>query len=148
MIGRTIEAHEIEPLTWALAELGRIVPGPAYAAAWRWVHRATRHLAPFFDDYDLLLTPTVTEPPVPLGTFASPPDDPLAGIFRAAEFAPFTAVFNATGQPACSVPLYRAPSGLPIGIQLAAPYGREDLLLRISAQLEAAHPFVHAATRH
>jgi len=89
----------------------------------------------------------VTSPPVPLGTFRSPPDDPLAGIFRAAEFAPFTAVFNATGQPACSIPLYRNAAGLPIGVQLAAAYGREDLLFRVAAQLEAAQPFTHAATR-
>jgi amidase len=83
---------------------------------------------------------------MPLGTFRSPPDDPLAGIFRAGDFAPFTAVFNATGQPACSVPLYRNAAGLPIGVQLAAAYGREDLLLRVAAQLEAAQPFTHAAT--
>src|SRR5205823_9540185 len=109
-----------------------------------WTQRASRRVAEFFATYDLWLTPTVTEPPVPLGTFRSPPDDPLAGIFRAADFAPFTAVFNATGQPACSLPLYRNAAGLPIGVQLAAPYGREDLLLRVSAQLEAAQPFVHA----
>ena len=94
------------------------------------------------------LTPTVTEPPPVLGTFQSPDDDPLAGIFRAADFAPFTAPFNATGQPACSIPLYRNAAGLPIGIQLVGAYGREDLLLRVAAQLEAAQPFVHAATVH
>src|SRR5439155_254287 len=83
---------------------GRLVSGPAYAEAWRWVHRQSRRLATLWDTFDLLLTPTVTTPPVPLGTFKSPADDPLAGIFRAADFAPFTAVFNATGQPACSLP--------------------------------------------
>jgi amidase len=147
LLGRRIEAGEVEPLTWALCELGRLISGPAYAEAWRWVHGAARRVAAFFGDHDLWLTPTVTQPPRPLGTFASPPDDPLAGIFRAAEFAPFTAVFNATGQPACSVPLYRNAAGLPIGTQLAAAYGREDLLIRVAAQLEAAQPFVHAATR-
>jgi amidase len=147
VIGRPIEAVEVEPLTWVLGELGRLISGPAYAEAWRWLHRQARKAAELFADYDLLLTPTVTEPPVPLGTFASPPDDPLAGIFRAGEFAPFTAFCNATGQPACSLPLYRNAAGLPIGTQLAAPFGREDLLLRVAAQLEAAQPFVHAATR-
>jgi amidase len=83
----------------------------------------------------------------PLGTFRSPPDDPLAGILRAGAFAPFTAPFNATGQPACSLPLYHNAAGLPIGVQLVAAYGREDLLLRVAAQLEAAQPFVHRATR-
>ncbi len=147
LIGRTIEEHEVERLTWSLAELGRLVPGAAYADAWRWLHRASRTIAAYWTHYDLWLTPTVTSPPVPLGTFASPPDDPLAGIFRAGEFAPFTAPFNATGQPACSLPLYRSAAGLPIGVQLVGAYGREDLLFRISAQLEAAQPFVHGATR-
>jgi len=146
VLGRPIEAGEVEPLTWALAELGRLVPAPKYAAAITWLHQAGRRIATFFGDHDLLLTPTVTSPPVPLGTFKSPPDDPLAGIFRAADFAPFTAVFNATGQPACSLPLFRNPAGLPVGVQLAAPYGREDLLLRVAAQIEAAQPFEHAAT--
>jgi amidase len=147
-IGRPIEPHEIERLTWALGGLGRMISGPGYAEAWRWIHRASRRVAEFWSRYDLWLTPTVTEPPPPLGTFQSPEDDPLAGIFRAADFAPFTAPFNATGQPACSLPLYRNAAGLPIGVQLVAAYGREDLLLRTAAQLEAAQPFTHAATRH
>jgi amidase len=146
-LGRTIDDHEVEPLTWALAELGRLVTGPAYANAWAWLKLASRRVASFFERFDLWLTPTVTEPPVRLGTFKSPPDEPLAGILRAADFAPFTAVFNATGQPACSLPLYRNAANLPIGVQLSAAYGREDLLLRIAAQLEAAQPFEHAATR-
>ena len=147
LIGRPIVEGDVEPLTWALGELGRLISGPAYAEAWRWIHRAARRVAAWFDDYDLWLTPTITQPPAPLGTFKSPPDDPLAGIFRAADVVPYTAVFNATGQPACSIPLYRNAAGLPIGVQLAAAYGREDLLLRVAAQLEAAQPFVHAATR-
>jgi amidase len=147
LLGRKVTPDEVEPLTWALAELGRLISAAGYISAWRWLHAASRRIATFFQTYDLWLTPTVTEPPVPLGTFASPPDDPLAGIFRAADFAPFTAVFNATGQPACSIPLYRNAAGLPIGIQLAAAYGREDLLIRVASQLEAAQPFTHAATR-
>jgi amidase len=148
LIGRKIEEHEVEPLTWGLSELGRLVNGPAYADGWVWIHGATRRIAEFFNRYDMWLTPTVTQPPVPLGTFKSPPDDILAGIFVAGEFAPFTALFNATGQPAMSMPLYRNAAGLPIGVQLAAAYGREDLLFRLAAQLEAAQPFTHAATRH
>lgn len=146
-LGRPIAAHEVEPLTWALAELGRLISGPAYAAAWRWIQHNTRESAKFWDAYDLLLTPTLAEPPLPLGSFASTSDDPLAAIFRAADFTPFTPPFNATGQPACSLPLYHDAAGLPIGVQLVAAYGREDLLLRVSAQLEAAQPFEHRATR-
>jgi amidase len=146
-LGRPIEEHEVEPLTWALAELGRLINGPAYSDAWRWLHAASRRIAAWWDHYDLWLTPTITSPPAPLGTFRSPPDDPLAGIFKAGEYAPFTAPFNATGQPACSIPLYRNAAGLPIGIQLVAAYGREDRLLQVAQQLETAQPFVHAATR-
>lgn len=147
-IGRAIEQHEVEPLTWALAELGRLINGPAYVEAWRWLQAQTRRIAEYWSRYDLWLTPTVTSPPVPLGTFASPDDDPLAGIFRAAEFAPFTAPFNATGQPACSIPLHRNAAGLPIGVQLVGAYGREDLLVRVASQIEASlGGFTHAATR-
>jgi amidase len=148
VLGRPIEQNEVEPLTWALGELGRLITGPGYEEAWRAMHLAARRIAALYDDYDLWLTPTLAEPPVPLGTFASTPDDPLAGIMRAGDFAPFTPLFNATGQPACSIPIYRNAAGLPIGVQLVAAYGREDLLLRVASQLETAQPFVHAATRH
>ncbi len=148
LLGRRVLETEVEPLTWALSELGRMITAPAYANAWTWVHAATRNIAAFFTRYDLWLTPTVTSPPVPLGTFSSPADDPLKGIMNAGDFAPFTAVFNATGQPACSLPLFHNAQGLPIGVQLAAAYGREDLLLRTAAQLEAAQPFQHKATRY
>lgn len=147
IIGRPVERGEVEPLTWALSELGRMVPAAAYASAWTFMADYTRRTARFFETYDLWLTPTVTAPPMPLGTFAGSPDDPLAGIMNAGDYAPFTAMFNASGQPACSVPLYHNAEGLPIGVQLAAAYGREDLLLRTAAQLEEAQPFRHAATR-
>src|SRR5262249_29822045 len=119
-LGRPIERTEVELLTYALAELGRMISGPGYAEAWRWVHRASRRIATLWATYAPWLTPTVTEPPPPLGTFQSHDDDPLSGIMRAAEFAPFTAPFNATGQPACSLPLYHNAAGLPIGVQLVA----------------------------
>ena len=93
------------------------------------------------EGHDLLLTPTIAEPPPPLGTFDSPPDNPLHGLFRAAEVVPFTPPFNVTGQPAISLPLHWNADGLPIGVQLVAAFGREDLLLRVAAQLEAAQPW-------
>jgi amidase len=147
VLGRPILPHEVELLTWTLGELGKLINAPAYAAAWRWVHAAARRVAAYWTTRDLWLTPTVTTPPPLIGTFRSDADDPMSGIFRAADFAPFTAPFNATGQPACSLPLYRSAAGLPIGVQLVAAYGREDLLLRVAAQLEAAQPFTHPMTR-
>jgi len=83
----------------------------------------------------------LTEPPPRLGEFLSTPENPLNGLFRAAPIVQFTAPFNATGQPAISLPLHWSDTGLPIGVQLVAAYGREDLLLRVAAQLEGAAPW-------
>ncbi len=146
LLKRKITADEVEPLTWGLATMGRSITAPAYVLAWRWLEANARLIAGFFETYDLWLTPTVSTPPPPLGAFKSTPENPLGGIFAAAEFAPFTPAFNATGQPAISLPLYRNAAGLPIGSQLVAAYGREDLLIRVASQLEAARPFTHAAS--
>jgi amidase len=149
-LGTTITPDDVEPLTWTLLELGRATPVADYINAIRILTAKSRAVAQWWaDGFDLLLTPTLAEPPVPLGTFATP-DEPILGFMRAATFTPFTPVFNITGQPAISLPLSTSPDGLPIGIQLVAAYGREDLLLRIAAQLEIAapwadrHPAVHA----
>src|SRR5262249_1057866 len=89
---------------------------------------------------DLLLTPTLGEPPLPLGTLDPEPGNPMHGYIRAAEFVPFTVQFNVSGQPAISLPLSWNADDLPIGSQLVAPYGREDVLLRVAAQVEQARP--------
>ena len=76
-----------------------------------------------------------------LGEFDSPKDDPLQGLFRAAALVPFTPPFNVTGQPAMSLPLHFNDADLPIGVQLVAAYGREDLLISVAAQIESAAPW-------
>ncbi|GAB3908707.1 amidase family protein [Kibdelosporangium lantanae] len=103
-------------------------------------NRVTRAVGAFFTEYDLLVTPTIGQLPAPNGTYDY--DDPsytvdswLTTIFA---YGPFTLVFNVSGQPAISLPLGRSASGLPIGVQLVAPYGREDVLLRVAAKLEEA----------
>jgi amidase len=93
------------------------------------------------DGFDLLLTPTLVEPPPPLGDFDPTPEDPLRGFARGGVFVAFTIPFNVTGQPAISLPLHWSGDGLPIGVQLVAAYGREDVLIRVAAQLEAARPW-------
>ncbi|HVV82127.1 MAG TPA: amidase [Kofleriaceae bacterium] len=148
VLGRKLTADDVEPLTWTLATMGRAVPAPAYANAWRWLQATSRELAAPWRDLDLWLTPTLTAPPPPLGHYAPVAGDPLAPIMRAADLVPFTAPWNVTGQPAISLPMHvDAASRLPIGVQLVGAYGREDLLLRTAAQLEAAHPWRHDATR-
>ena len=112
------------------------------STARRQLQAIARQVAQWYEGgFDLLLTPTIAEPPPLIGEFDSPPDNPLHGLFRAAEVVPFTPPFNATGQPAISLPLHWNAQGLPIGVQLVAPYGREDVLLRVAAQLEEAAPW-------
>ncbi len=86
------------------------------------------------------LTPTLAEPPPPLGSFESA-DDPLYGLSRSAAFVPFTPIVNATGQPAMSVPLFWNGEGLPIGTHWVGRFGEEATLFRLAAQLEAARPW-------
>jgi amidase len=148
--GRTIGEADVEPTTWALAEMGRHVTGPAYLDAIWWLQRNNRKLASWWHDdgFDLMLTPTLAEPPIELGQLDAPAGAGIMAMFRAAAYVPFTPPFNVSGQPAISLPLSRNRGGLPIGIQLVADYAREDLLLRVASQLEAhAGGFDHAATR-
>jgi amidase len=139
---RRIGKDDVEPLTWALAEMGRTYSGAQLLGAVGWLQAGARRIGMWFaSGFDLLMTPTLAEPPPRLGEMASDPENPLQPIFRAAGVTPFTPLFNATGQPAVSLPLYWNTDGLPIGVQLAAPYGREDVLFRLSSQLEAARPW-------
>ncbi len=95
------------------------------------------------DGWDLLLTPTLAELPLPLGTIANNPDNPMEAMVRAVQFVPFTPPFNMSGQPAINVPVEWTDDGLPVGVQLVAGYGREDVLIRVAGQLEAAKPWAH-----
>ena len=92
------------------------------------------------DGFDLLLTPTIPELPPALGQFHDP-GNPLAGLMRSSQIVPFVAPFNISGQPAVSLPMHRTESGLPVGVQLVAASYREDLLLNVAAELEAAAPW-------
>ncbi len=141
-LGRVLAEEDVEPLTWAMAQLGRQHSAAKLLAAQDFNHGHSRRVAGWWSDgFDLLLTPTTGEPPPPLGAFDPAPGNPLQGFARAARFAMFTSSFNVTGQPAVSLPMHWSEEGLPVGIQLVAAYGREDLLLQVAAQLEAAHPW-------
>jgi amidase len=147
--GRTATAADVEPLTWALIEMGRGVSAPQWLWAREWLQASSRRLLAWWDDegFDLLLTPTIAIPPPKLGFFDSPADNPLAGLFAAGEVVPFTPPFNVSGQPAISLPLsWSKPetagaAALPIGVQLVGAMGAEDLLLRVAAQVETARPW-------
>jgi amidase len=142
ILGRELGRGDVEPLTWALAEEGRRKSAGDYLNAVGVHQSLARLISGWFEQgHDLLLTPTTGEPAPPLGTFDDSGPDPLSAMVRARRTAVFNALFNVTGHPAISVPLYETEDGLPIGIQLVAPQGREDILLRVAAQLEQALPW-------
>ncbi len=140
-LGKAPAEDDFEPLTWALGQMGRSYGAHEYLAAVKHLQSASRVVARWFLAYDALITPCTNEPPVPLGTFASPKASPLNGIFRAGAFAGFTGLYNVTGQPAASLPLAWTEGGLPVGVQIVTRYGDEATLFRLSAQLEAARPW-------
>jgi amidase len=98
-------------------------------------------VAVWWEDHDVLVTPTMPVLPTRLGAFDSPPDNPLEGLALSTTVVLYTAPFNITGQPAISLPLHWSEGGLPVGVQLVAAYGREDQLFQVAAQLEAAAPW-------
>jgi amidase len=140
-LGREPTPDAFEPLRWALCEVGLGFSAADCLLAVARLQRFSREIAYFFSSYDACLTPTLAEPPPPLGTFDSPPEDPLKGYRRAQAYVPFTPIQNVTGQPAMSVPLFWNDNGLPIGTHFAARYGDEATLFRLAAQLEEARPW-------
>jgi len=139
--GQAPTRDKFEPLTWAMYEMGRQHSASSYLLSMTLLQRVAREFARFFLKYDVLLTPTLGEPPTTLGTFDSPPEDPLRGLRRAEAFVPFTPICNATGQPAMSVPLYWNAQGLPVGVHFIGRFGDEATLFRLAAQLESARPW-------
>ncbi len=140
--GHMIAAGDVEPHTWELAQMGRAVSAAQYIEATLWLQAFTRRVAAWWaGGFDLLLTPTMAVPPTTLGEMSATPEDPLRGFRHSLPLAAFTAPFNVTGQPALSLPLYWNGQELPIGTHLVAAYGREDVLIRVGAQLEQARPW-------
>ena len=135
------------PLNRAFIEGALETSSAVYAGSIARLQLRARKIVSLWERFDLLLTPTLALQPVPVG-WESEPDDPWEQFNRAARFTPFTAAFNVTGQPAVSVPLYWTESGLPIGAQLVGPPLGDSLLLRITAQLEAARPWAARRPPH
>ncbi|NNE69182.1 MAG: amidase [Rhodothermales bacterium] len=159
--GRRARYHDFEPVTWALYNLGMATTAADFQLANRRIALETRKVGQFFQGYDVLLTPTLARLPLKLGTLAPSRIEEVVGrmvrtlragkLLRAAgavrematrsfDFVPFTPVFNATGQPAMSVPLFWKDH-LPVGVQLVGPYAGESLLFQLAGQLERARPW-------
>ena len=142
ILGRAATDDDLEPDNLAFAAIGRQVSSVDYleclAAQHRWCREMLSwwHPADGSHGFDLLLSPVIATPPPPIGYLSGP-----GGGGRVSELLLFTAQFNVTGQPAISLPLHRTADGLPVGVQLVAGYGREDVLVRVAAQLEAAAPW-------
>ncbi len=111
-------------------------------AVWA-MHDTGRKVAPFFETYDVLLTPVVATPPPPLGTLDTSGSDITAYLTAVFGFIPFTALSNIAGIPSMSVPLHWSEDGLPIGAHFVSGFGRDGLLFRLAGQLEAARPWAH-----
>jgi amidase len=132
----------VEPLTWAFYEMGARHMSAADLEGARIVLEGhARRLVRFFTAYDVLLMPSLAQRPVPLGAIDTCAAEPLAEFRKAALFTPFTPIWNVTGQPAMSVPLFQGEDGLPLGVQVAGPPLGDGLLLALAAQLEQARPW-------
>jgi amidase len=162
VLGRRGRRTDFEPATWGLSRLGGAIPASEFARAIRFLQRVARQTSPYFERYDVVLTPTVSSPPFPTGALQPTPGeerslDILGRIGsgnllrwlhvleqtadKVFQWIPWTPVLNATGQPAMSVPLCWNAAGLPIGMHFIGRYGDEATLYRLAAQLEVARPW-------
>lgn len=138
-LGIHIEDDQLEGMTRLSLQHGRTMTGADYVAAVQWRHAFSRRVAQWWDadGFDLLLCPVLNGPPPPLGWFS----DMETAYERIGQLLHYTAQFNVTGQPAISLPVGMTADGLPLGVQLVAAFGREDVLIRVAAQLEQAMPW-------
>ncbi|RMD61117.1 MAG: amidase, partial [Alphaproteobacteria bacterium] len=132
---------EVQRTTREIAERGRRHDAVAYIRAMETIRGIARRLAAVFETLDVLLTPALAQPPVPLGTLDA--EDPDLDHFydMTQRFAPFSAMFNMSGQPGASIPLHWTAEGLPVGVQAAARIGDEAALIRLASQFETARPW-------
>jgi len=143
LAGRELGEDDVEPSTWVMASIGDATSGVDLALALAASAAYARELASWWaGGFDVLVSPVLGEPPWPLGDLVvRRGEDPVPVWQRTTTLVPFTTHFNISGQPAISLPLHWTPEGLPVGVQLVAAYGREDLLIRVASQLEAAAPW-------
>lgn len=131
-----VEAHTLN-----FVRMGAQISADMYARSINVIHGAGRWMARYFEDYDLIVSPTLVCPPVPLGYMDTNSEDHETYGRHFNEFWGFTSLYNATGNPAVSLPLHWSADGLPVGVQFAAPFGSELMLLQLAAQLEQAQPW-------
>ncbi len=138
--GREPTSDDVEPLSWLVYQLAQSTSSVQALMGRQRLQAVARAIIGALEPYDALLLPMLAEPPVPIGEIDTTGGEPMQAFVRAGQFTPFSALFNVTGQPAISLPLYEA-QGLPLAVQLVARPAREGALLALSAQLEAARPW-------
>ncbi|MCX8510099.1 MAG: amidase family protein, partial [Rhodobacteraceae bacterium] len=144
--GRALDEGELEPVSLGAIDYAATLSGADYLDAVGKIHAFGREMAGFFTGFDILLTATLAEPPARVGRFAHTTRNFVhyrTGPGMVFDYSPFCAAFNASGQPAASVPLHWTAAGLPVGVHLAAPFGADEELIALSAELEAAKPWAH-----
>ena len=139
--GRPIEEDDLEPQSHSVIARSRATTLAAYIGSLSVMNREVRRLSGFFETYDVLVTPTMAAPPPKLGVLSTDETDVDTFLAQLFGLAPFTGPFNATGQPAISLPLAFSSDGLPIGIQCVGRYGADATLLQLAAQLEVIRPW-------
>jgi amidase len=141
LTGREASPELVEPLSWTMWEGIQDRTALDYLLARTQLTAISRGIIALWESYDVILTPGLAERPVPIGEIDACSDHPWEDFQRSARFTPYTAIFNVTGQPAISVPLFHGDDGLPLSIQLAGRPADEATLLSLTAQLEAARPW-------
>jgi amidase len=141
ILGRPPTAEDVEPLTWALFQKGLALDALAYRRSFARLQQVARGVVGATISYDAVLTPALAQRPVPIGTITGMDrPDPLNALSLSNCFTPYTALWNVTGQPAISLPLFHGDDGLPLGVQLVGPPAGETVLLGLAGQLENAVP--------
>jgi amidase len=139
--GREPTTDDMEPMSWAIYSMVKKLGSIESMGAAVRLQGFARRLVSFLAPYDALLTPALAERPLPLGTLDTAAPEPMSTFTRSGLFTPYTPVFNASGQPGISIPLFEGEDGLPLGVQLVGPPAGEGGLLALAAQLEAARPW-------
>jgi Asp-tRNA(Asn)/Glu-tRNA(Gln) amidotransferase A subunit family amidase len=140
-VGRQPGREDLEPITALFFDSGAKASAADYVRAVGVLHLTGRRVARWFERFDVILSPTLPEPPKRLGIFTLSPDDFETYGRQVARFTAFTVPFNASGNPAVSLPLHWTRDGLPVGVQCAGRYGDEATLFRLAAQIEQARPW-------
>jgi amidase len=141
--GEPLDVAKLEPLTKEMVDLAETFSATDYLESVGFLQMLARGVVSMWSDVDVLITPTVAQPPLKIGALAPDEGQPAMQMLdKAGKWVPFTPVFNVTGQPAISLPLHQSPDGLPIGVQFVGPPAGEELLLSLAAQLEEARPWI------